>query len=136
MSSKLGLEIRLDRQTFKQRLAKMSSGSFDLVAAGWGPDYNDAMTFADLFVSWNLNNRGRYVNEDYDDLVTRALSTNDRALRNRIFSELQQLIHDDVVILPQYERGYIYVQSKKIEGVRRTRVGGDPNYNYARIKGN
>ncbi len=133
MRSKLGLDIRLDRQTFKQRLAKMTAGSFDLVAAGWGPDYNDAMTFADLFASWNLNNRGRYASAEYDDLVTRAQSTNDRALRNRLFGELQQVIFDDVVILPQYERGYIYVQSTEIEGVRRTRVGGDPNYNYARI---
>jgi oligopeptide transport system substrate-binding protein len=135
MRSKLGLEMRLDRQTFKQRLAKMTSGGFDMVAAGWGPDYNDAMTFADLFTSWNLNNRGRYKDPRYDDLVTRALSTNDRALRNSIFGELQQLIHDEVIILPQYERGYIYVQSNNIEGVRRTRVGGDPNYNYVRIKG-
>ncbi len=134
MRSKLDLEIRLDRQTFKQRLAKMSSGGFDMVAAGWGPDYNDAMTFADLFTSWNLNNRGRYEDPRYDDLVTQALSTNDRALRNQLFGELQQLIHDEVIILPQYERGYIYTQSNDLEGVRRSRVGGDPNYNYARIR--
>ena len=135
MSRTLGLDIRLDRQIFKQRLAKMSAGDYDMVGAGWGPDYNDAMTFADLFTSWNLNNRGRYSSPRYDALVKEALQTTDKRRRNRIFSELQDLIYEDVVILPQYERGYIYVQDKRIDGVRRSRIGGDPNYNFTWIKG-
>ncbi|MEP5765756.1 MAG: peptide ABC transporter substrate-binding protein [Halieaceae bacterium] len=135
MSRKLGLEIRLDRQIFKQRLAKMSAGEYDMVGAGWGPDYNDAMTFADLFTSWNLNNRGRYSSERYDQLVLEAQKTTDQRRRNQLFSEIQDLIYEDVIILPQYERGYIYVQDKRIEGVRRSRIGGDPNYNHTWIKG-
>jgi oligopeptide transport system substrate-binding protein len=134
MARTLGLEISLDRQIFKQRLSKMSAGEFDMVAAGWGPDYNDAMTFADLFTSWNLNNRGRYKNDRYDSLIHEAQTTTDTRRRNQIFGELQDLIFEDAVILPQYERGYIYVQNRQIDGVRRTRIGGDPNYNYTWIK--
>jgi oligopeptide transport system substrate-binding protein len=134
MARTLGLEISLDRQIFKQRLSKMSAGEFDMVAAGWGPDYNDAMTFADLFTSWNLNNRGRYKNDRYDSLINEAQTTTDTRRRNQIFGELQDLIFEDAVILPQYERGYIYVQNRQIDGVRRTRIGGDPNYNYTWIK--
>ena len=134
MSRTLGLEIKLDRQIFKQRLAKMSAGEFDMVAAGWGPDYNDAMTFADLFASWNLNNRGRYENPAYDALILEAQATTDSRRRNRIFGKIQELIYEDVVILPQYERGYIYVQDSRVDGIRRTRIGGDPNYNFAWIK--
>jgi oligopeptide transport system substrate-binding protein len=135
MARTLGLEIKLDRQIFKQRLAKMSAGEFDLVAAGWGPDYNDAMTFADLFTSWNLNNRGRYKNAAYDAMILQAQATTDQPFRNQIFGKVQQHIYDDVIILPQYERGYIYVQHKQLDGVRRSRIGGDTNFNYAWIKG-
>jgi oligopeptide transport system substrate-binding protein len=135
MKRSLGLEIRLDRQIFKQRLAKMTAGEFDMVAAGWAPDYIDGMTFADLFTSWNLNNRGRYKSAKYDQLVKKAQSTTDKTVRNQVFGELQSLIFEDVVILPQYERGYIYVQNKELRGIRRTRVGGDPNFNYAWIVG-
>ncbi|MEE4659032.1 MAG: peptide ABC transporter substrate-binding protein [Halieaceae bacterium] len=134
MARTLGLDIRLDRQIFKQRLAKMSAGDYDLVGAGWGPDYNDAMTFADLFASWNLNNRGRYSNPEYDALVLEAQKTTDTRRRNQLFAQLQSLIHRDVVVLPQYERGYIYAQDKRLVGVRRSRIGGDPNFNYARIR--
>ena len=45
--SKLGIDIRIDVQTFKQRLAKMTAGDFDIVGAGWGPDFDDIMTFGD-----------------------------------------------------------------------------------------
>ena len=134
MARTLGLDIRLDRQIFKQRLAKMTAGEYDIVSAGWGPDYNDAMTFADLFTSWNLNNRGRYSNPAYDALVIEAQQTTDKRRRNAVFGELQELIYEDVVILPQFERGYIYAQDNRIAGVRRSRIGGDPNYNFTYIR--
>jgi len=135
MARSLGLDIRLDRQIFKQRLAKMTAGEFDLVAAGWGPDYNDAMTFADLFTSWNLNNRGRYKSQNYDELIVEAQATTDKQRRNQIFSKIQDLVFDDVIIIPQYERGFIYVQDKRLEGVLRSRIGGDTNFSYSWIKG-
>ena len=47
----LGMEIRLDQQIFKQRLEKMELGDFDMVMAGWGPDYADPLTFGDLFAA-------------------------------------------------------------------------------------
>jgi oligopeptide transport system substrate-binding protein len=77
----LGLEVRIDLQTFKQRLAKMTSGEFDLVLSGWGPDYDDALTFGDLFSSWNLNNRGRYASAEMDRNVRIAQSELDPVKR-------------------------------------------------------
>ena len=47
----------------------MTAGDFDLAMAGWGPDYDDPLTFADLFTSWNKNNRGAYSNPELDALV-------------------------------------------------------------------
>lgn len=129
----LGLDIRIDKQTFKQRLAKMTSGDFDIVAAGWGPDFDDPMTFADLFASWNENNRGRYASDTYDRQVRRALDSNDARQRLEAFAAIQQLITDDVVVIPQYERGRAYVQHPKVKGVLRPVLGADPDYTFARI---
>jgi oligopeptide transport system substrate-binding protein len=44
----LGIQLIIDKQIFKQKLAKLNSGDFDLALSAWGPDYNDPMTFADL----------------------------------------------------------------------------------------
>ena len=133
LRSRLGLDLKIDIQTFKQRLAKMTAGDFDIVAAGWGPDFDDIMTFGDLFASWNLNNRGRYSNPEYDRLVRIGMNNTDPKIRMDAMGELQQILHDDAVILPQYEQGVIYLLHPKVKGVVRRVVGPDPDYTNAQV---
>jgi oligopeptide transport system substrate-binding protein len=129
----LGLEIRIDVQIFKQRLAKMTSGDFDIVMAGWGPDYFDALTFGDLFASWNLNNRGRYNSAEMDRLVNIAQSELDPRLRMDAMGEIQRIAYEDVVIVPMYERGWSFVVDPRLKGLIRRSVGPEVDYNYAYI---
>ena len=131
--NKLGLEIKIDVQTFKQRLAKMTSGEFDIVGAGWGPDFDDILTFGDLFASWNMNNRGRYNNPEYDRLVRVTMNSTDPQTRMDAMGAAQQILFDDAVILPQYEQGIIYLLHPKVRGVARRVIGTDPDFTYARI---
>lgn len=130
----LGIDIKIDRQIFKQRLDKMTRGEFDLVLAGWGPDYADPMTFADLFASWNENNRGRYVNPELDAAVDTARSSRDPKTRMDAFAEVQRIIYDDAVVLVQYESGSVYVAHPRVKGVVRRAVGTDPDYTNAWIE--
>ena len=130
----LGLSVKVDAQIFKQRLAKMTAGDFDLVMAGWGPDYNDLLTYGDLFASYNLNNRGRYNNPEYDRWVKVAQSSLEPVERMKAFNELQKIIKEDVVILPLYESGVVYVQHSSLKDVARRAIGGDPNFNFAYIE--
>jgi len=133
LKSTLGLDIKIDIQTFKQRLAKMTAGEFDIVAAGWGPDFDDVMTFGDLLSSWNLNNRGRYNNPAYDEQVRIAMNSADPKVRMDAMGKLQQIIFDDAVVLPQYEQGVIYLLHPELRGVVRRVVGADPDFTYARV---
>ena len=130
---KLGIDVKIDRQIFKQRLEKMTAGEFDLVAAGWGPDYDDPMTFADLFASWNENNRGRYANPELDAQVDIARSSSDAKTRMDAMAQVQQMLYDDAVILVQYESGSVYVAHPRVNGLVRRVVGTDPDYTNAWI---
>lgn len=129
----LGLEIRIDKQIFKQRLAKMSAGDFDIVVSGWGPDYDDALTFGDLFSSWNQNNRGLYASTVMDEQVRIAQSEQDPVRRMEAFAEIQRIIHDDVVIIPMYERGWSFVVDPRLKGFKRRAIGPEVDYNFAYI---
>ena len=133
LKQKLGIDLKIDTQTFKQRLAKMTSGDFDLVGAGWGPDFDDIMTFGDLHASWNLNNRGRYNNPEYDRLVRVAMDSLDPKVRMDAMGKLQEIQFEDAIVLPQYEQGVIYLLHDKVRGVVRRVVGADPDYTYARV---
>jgi oligopeptide transport system substrate-binding protein len=132
----LGLEIRIDKQIFKQRLAKMTSGDFDMVAAGWGPDYDDPMTFGDLYASWNGNNRGKYNNAKLDAQVRIAQTSLDPRTRMNAFGEIQRILLEDAVQLPNYDRGIVYVQDPRLKGVVHRAVGTNPDYSHAYIAEN
>ena len=130
-SRALGIEIRIDKQIFKQRLEKMTSGDFDIVAAGWGPDFADPLTYGDLYASWNGNNRGKYNNPELDEQVRIAQNSVDPKTRMDAFGEIQRILIEDAVHLPNYERGNVYVQDPQLKGVVYRAVGTDPDYSQA-----
>ena len=127
----LGLDIRIDKQIFKQRLDKMTSGDFDMVAAGWGPDFADPLTYGDLYASWNGNNRGRYNNPELDEQVRIAQNSLDQQTRMDAFGEIQRILIEDAVQLPNYERGLVYVEDPRLKGVVHRSVGTVPDYSTA-----
>lgn len=129
----LGLDIKVDVQTFKQRLDKMLIGNFDLVIAGWGPDYEDPFTFIELFASWNVNNRGRYESAAYDELVRTVQGSSDPKVRMDAMGLAQQMLIDDAVILPTYERVANTVQSPRLQGVQFKQSGASMVLTYARV---
>lgn len=130
---RLGLEVRIDTQIFKQRLAKMSAGEFDLAVAGWSPDYDDALTYGEFFASWNMQNRGRYNDPDMDADVRIAQTSLNQQERMDAFGRIQQLVYDDVTMIPMYERGWSFVVDPRLKGFRRRSVGPEIDYNYAYI---
>lgn len=132
--SALNLSLKIDKQIFKQRLAKENQGDFDVSMTGWGPDYDDPMTFADLFASWNPNNRGSYRNPDYDRWLEVAKTTLDNQERLAAFGHLQSLLQKDVALLPLYENALIYVKDTRLKGVQRRRFGADPAFHFAWIE--
>lgn len=129
----LGLDIRIDRQIFRQRLAKMTAGDFDMVLAGWSPDFDDPLTYGDLYASWNLNNRGRYSNDRVDSAVRQAMDSLDPRVRMDAFATVQRLLIEDAAQVALYERGQVFVSDKRLKGVVRRVVGVDPDFTYAYV---
>ena len=82
---------------------------------------------------WNLNNRGLYNNPELDRLVRVAQNSLDPKTRMDAFGQIQNILHEDVVLLQNYERGIVYVQDPRLKGVIRRAVGTDPDYTNAYI---
>ena len=111
----------------------MTAGDFDILLAGWGPDYNDPLTFGDLFASWNLNNRGRYVSEKNDEFVRQAQGSTDTKTRMDAFGQIQQVLFDEVALLPMFERGVTYTVHPQLKGLKRRVIGAETDYTNAYI---
>jgi oligopeptide transport system substrate-binding protein len=131
-----GTEVKIDSVPFKTRLQKQRDGQFDIVSAGWGPDYLDAMTFMDLFMTTNGNNHGGYTNKTFDELITKAQRSGSMAERVKLFQEAEKLlVVTDSAIVPIIQRGRAYLLAEGLQGVRRNQVGQDPDFRFASWSG-
>jgi oligopeptide transport system substrate-binding protein len=130
-SRTLSLDIRIDKQIFKQRIAKHNAGEFDIVMAGWGPDYADPLTFGDLYASWNGNNRSLYKNPALDEQVRIAQDSIDAPTRMKAFAEIQRIMIEDAVHLLTHERGRVFVQVPQLKGVVHRAIGSETDFTYA-----
>jgi len=131
-----GTDVKIDSVPFKTRLQKQRDGQFDIVSAGWGPDYLDAMTFMDLFMTTNGNNHGGYSNKAFDELITKAQRSGSMAERVKLFQEAEKmLVVTDSAIVPIIQRGRAYLLAEGLQGVRRNQVGQDPDFRFASWSG-
>ena len=133
LKTNLGIEIKVEPMPFKSRLERMSNKDFSLVFAGWGPDYNDPMTFLDMFETGGGNNHSSYSSAKYDELLDKVRVELDAKKRFGYLVELEKLLLEDLPIGPVYWRSREYVYSGKIEsGVIRTAFQ-DMNYRFVKL---
>lgn len=120
LGSALGIEIRIDKQTFKQAIAKMYAHDFDIARAGFcGGSITDPVFFAGVFVTDGPYNSTDYRNPEYDRLMAITHSTADQQIRMDAFGKLQQLLYDDIPMIPSHESSYVYLQSDEVGGLWR-----------------
>ncbi len=132
---KLGLELVPEHQSFKTRLQRSERGEFDLVLSGWGPDYLDAMTFADLHTSWNENNNSGWSSKDYDGAIERAMRATDAKTRLEAIAAAERILVEEAPVIPYLQSFRVYVQDPRVVGVVRRTVGADPDFYYAKFAG-
>ena len=117
----LGISVDVKPMPFKARLQAMQDGDFDIVFAGWSPDYNDPMTFLDMFTTSNGNNYGKYSSEEYDSLVQQAKQEVDVEKRQELLIQAETLlVKTDAPVFPLYFSVKPYVLSSKVKNLTRT----------------
>ena len=117
----LGIDVEIVPQPFKSRLDSMDSGDFDMVYAGWSPDYNDPMTFLDMFTTTNGNNYGKYSNTQYDELIANAMKEADVVARQDMLIQAETLVtKTDAAVYPIYFSAVSYATSDKVQNMTRT----------------
>lgn len=132
----LGITVKLDQVPFKERLQRMRNHDFEMVFAGWGPDFNDPDTFMFLFETGGAYNDGLYSNKKYDDLVAQARKTTDLNERAKLFAEAEKvLVGDDMGIAPMYYRNQAFLQQPYVKGLLQKNFGSDFEYKWAYIEG-
>ncbi|MEW4370605.1 peptide ABC transporter substrate-binding protein [Paenibacillus kandeliae] len=114
----LGVDVKTENQEWSVFLNNRQSGNYQIARAGWTADYNDPMTFMDMWVTKGGNNDAGYANSAYDKLIADAKSTQDNAKRMTDMAQAEKmLIQDDMAIMPIYYYTSISLVKPNLKGI-------------------
>lgn len=133
-----GLTIKLKEVPFQNRIDLDTKQDYDIQFAGWGPDYQDPLTFISLWTSDSAQNKMSYNSKEYDKLVKDASTTyaNDPAKRWQALADAEKLVvGTDAAIAPVYQRTRIALQQPYVKDLVIHNFGADYSYKWAYIAG-
>lgn len=133
-----GLTVKLKEVPFQNRIDLDSKQDYDIQFAGWGPDYQDPLTFISLWTSDSAQNKMSYNSKEYDKLVKDAGTTyaNDPAKRWQALADAEKLVvGTDAAIAPVYQRTRIGLQQPYVKDFVIHNFGADYSYKWAYISG-
>ncbi|MDC7124617.1 MAG: ABC transporter substrate-binding protein, partial [Spirochaetales bacterium] len=129
-----GLTINLMQTTYNNRLDLMGQHHYQIGLTRWYADYQDPLTYMDMWISSSQMNYGCYSNEDYDALykqVVGELALNENA-RLEALGNMENLILNDAAICPLYQVASCTLQNPDYNWV--STVAGFVLYKYTSFK--
>lgn len=120
----LGVTVTLNNQEWATFLQTRKNGDYSIARNGWIADYNDPMTFLDMWVTGGGNNDAQYSNPKYDELIRAAKLSTDPAERMDLMHQAEDLLMgEDGVLGPIYFYTQKYMVSDRIDGMFYTPLG-------------
>ncbi|MFH5182814.1 peptide ABC transporter substrate-binding protein [Paenibacillus sp. TAB 01] len=114
----LGVNVEGEPLPFALRVERMQKNDFQALIALWGADYNDPMTFLDMWLSDNKSfNYMEYNNKSYDDLVKAADKETDLAKRSQMLVDAEKVLMADMPLSPLYFRTRPYAKKTNVDGI-------------------
>lgn len=140
----VGIKVNLENQEWATFVATRKKGDFTLARNGWLGDYNDPISFLDLWVSVSGNNDVQFGKgekaglkaynldltpfgidkkvengtwaETYDVLISEIKKSDNAEIRNKMMHLAEDMIMDTGCITPLYYYTDIYMLDKNVEG--------------------
>ena len=122
--TQLGVTVQLDNQEWATFLQTRKDGDYSIARNGWIADYNDPMSFLDMWLTGGGNNDAQYSNPDYDALIQQAKAATDPAERMELMHQAENiLVGQDWVVNPLYFYTQKYMLADGIQGMYYTPLG-------------
>lgn len=123
MWSKIGVQIELQSQEWNTFLQTRKSGDYDIARNGWLGDYNDPISFLDMWVTGGGNNDAQWSNPEYDALIKQVQATGDQTQRYALMHKAEDLMFQEWMLCPIYYYVDIYMIKDNVKGVYTSPLG-------------
>jgi oligopeptide transport system substrate-binding protein len=131
----LGITVEAENVPYKLRLKRSREHDFDIVYSIWGADYNDPMTFLDMFVTDGDFNAPSWSNSEYDALIKKAQTETDPKKRMDTLYSAEKLLMQEMPVGPLIFRGRAFVMKPYVKNFQTRIFGPDYELREAYIQG-
>jgi oligopeptide transport system substrate-binding protein len=112
------LKVNINIVPFQERLKREKAQEYEMVVSTWGPDYNDPMTYIDMWITDGSANRMKYSNPEFDALVQKARFELDPKKRFQYMLDAEKVVlEQDAALVPLYQYGAAVLQRKSVKGL-------------------
>ncbi len=136
LEEKLGIQVKSDKypdvSTWKEA---RDTYKYDFYTMGWNGDFNDPITFLDLFRTGNgyAKFMGGYSNAEYDQLLEEAKVSQDENERLEKYKQAEAILMEEGGVIPLYfNEAKIFVQSY-VGGLSTPMFGAEYEFSRAYI---
>lgn len=119
----LGVNSTISSQDWNVFIQTRKDGDFQVARDGWLADYNDPISFIDMWVTGGGNNNAHWSNAEYDKLVKEIKSTTDSAKRYELMHKAEDMLAKESPVVPLYYYTDLYLISDKLEGMYTSPLG-------------
>ena len=131
----LGADLDVEVVTFDAALDRVDAEDYEInYSFGWIGDYDDPMTFMDLYLSDSPFNNSFFENAEFDRLINEAQTTSDLQLRMQNMLEAERILIEQAGTVPVFYNAVSGLIKPYFKGYTPHPFGGD-DYKYASIQG-
>ncbi|HEX2945133.1 MAG TPA: peptide ABC transporter substrate-binding protein [Clostridia bacterium] len=123
MWKKIGVNVTLSSQEWGTFLNTRKNGEYQIARNGWLGDYNDPISFLDMWVTGGGNNDAQWSNPEYDKLISEIKSETDPKGRFEKMHKAEDLIFKDWMLCPIYYYVDLYLQNQSLTGMYTSPLG-------------
>lgn len=118
-------DVSLKSAEWEQYQTLYKKNAYDIFALGWYPDILDADNYLSPFIRDGGFFANSYSNEKVNSLLTQELAETDTSKRDSIIGQLQDIVAEDVPLIPSWFGKNVAVAGPGMQGVKETL---DPTY--------
>ncbi|MGL4392820.1 MAG: peptide ABC transporter substrate-binding protein, partial [Fusobacteriaceae bacterium] len=123
----LGVNIELKNMEWSVFTPTRNNHEYEIARHTWLADYNDPMTFLDMWVTGVGNNAAGYSNYRYDSLIKMAKKETNEARRVELLHKAEDILMADMPIIPLYYWVSNVCANPKLKGWIKSPLG---TYNF------
>ena len=130
----LGITVKIKLVPRKQRGQMEQQHEYDMVYSGWMPDYDDPMSYMEIWLGDSSQNNSGYASPEYDKLIKAALVEKDAKKRMGMIAQAEKIILNDAPLIPLQLRRKAILTSPSLKNLSTPLIGAQYDFVYASLK--